>query len=507
MALPLDLDLVNVRGRYVRLDNTAVTGTVSFAMTNVLTDPASLTTVLPATIVATLDPDGSFSIDLPASDDPDVSPTGWTYRVTENFTGGRSDYAITVPVAAKPTGIDLAAVAPNPTAFSGGTQTFVLLAAHEALAARVTTLEAGGGGTTPTSIPHPLTLTSTAAGGYDTTDTTSRLTVQSYQTNGNNFFGEGLRFDLMRPLAKNMIAWRLPRDPTKTDPATLRSVAWVGAHYYAQDQPDINNPTDVHGHWSVEVPDAGDALRTRLEIGFVNPATKAIGVDKTNIKTNLADLTVRAESGQVLRVGAGNAFAKDLVFAIDDGTSNTGSRWIFRANTTTETAAHDGTDLQLLSARSDGTTQPVMLIIRKNGRVAVGNTGPAAKLHVTTADPTEPVALLEATTTTPNAAIQLFQAAAGAFGAVSIQSSLAGEAGPRFQVGISGRMEWGSGAATRDVNLYRRGADILGTDDTVFLANQATAPGTPTGGGHLYVTGGALVYRGSAGTVTTIGPA
>lgn len=42
----------------------------------------------------------------------------------------------------------------------------------------------------------------------------------------------------------------------------------------------------------------------------------------------------------------------------------------------------------------------------------------------------------------------------------------------------------------------------------VYIANSTTAPTTdPTGGGCLYVEGGALKYRGSGGTVTTLGAA
>jgi len=39
-----------------------------------------------------------------------------------------------------------------------------------------------------------------------------------------------------------------------------------------------------------------------------------------------------------------------------------------------------------------------------------------------------------------------------------------------------------------------------------FLANQP-APATPTGGGVIYVEDGALKYKGSSGTVTTLAPA
>ena len=42
----------------------------------------------------------------------------------------------------------------------------------------------------------------------------------------------------------------------------------------------------------------------------------------------------------------------------------------------------------------------------------------------------------------------------------------------------------------------------------IGIANASVAPSTnPSGGGVLYVTGGALTYRGSSGTVTTIAAA
>lgn len=43
-------------------------------------------------------------------------------------------------------------------------------------------------------------------------------------------------------------------------------------------------------------------------------------------------------------------------------------------------------------------------------------------------------------------------------------------------------------------------------DGTLYGANTST-PGTPGGGGYLYVEGGALKYKGSSGTVTVIAPA
>lgn len=44
-------------------------------------------------------------------------------------------------------------------------------------------------------------------------------------------------------------------------------------------------------------------------------------------------------------------------------------------------------------------------------------------------------------------------------------------------------------------------------DSGLFLSNVASPPATPSGGGVLYVESGALKYKGSSGTVTTIGNA
>lgn len=44
-----------------------------------------------------------------------------------------------------------------------------------------------------------------------------------------------------------------------------------------------------------------------------------------------------------------------------------------------------------------------------------------------------------------------------------------------------------------------------GGDGVVYVANATTVPtSNPSGGGILYVQGGALKYRGSSGTITTV---
>jgi hypothetical protein len=67
--------------------------------------------VVGRSFVAVLDATGYFTIDLPATDDADIVPVNFTYRVREFFTRGR-DYDIFVPAAKAGTGIDIATVSP-----------------------------------------------------------------------------------------------------------------------------------------------------------------------------------------------------------------------------------------------------------------------------------------------------------------------------------------------------------------------------------------------------------
>lgn len=66
----------------------------------------------------------------------------------------------------------------------------------------------------------------------------------------------------------------------------------------------------------------------------------------------------------------------------------------------------------------------------------------------------------------------------------------------------------GDGAASNAAWFTTAEPNWQAMDRGFYLGNTSTAPtGNPSGGGFLYVTGGALTYRGSGGTITTIGPA
>lgn len=73
--------------------------------------------IVPDVIRANLDGNGQISVQLPSTNDPDLSVTGWTYTVTEHMDNGRGPYQIEVPYTV--TSLDLATIpiaTPNPSA-------------------------------------------------------------------------------------------------------------------------------------------------------------------------------------------------------------------------------------------------------------------------------------------------------------------------------------------------------------------------------------------------------
>ncbi|GAP46889.1 polysaccharide deacetylase family protein [Streptomyces azureus] len=112
MALPPGLSTVTVTGTYLHPNGTPYSGRLVFRPEpEVLTSAAHGTLVI-GDVEVVLDNNGQFTVSLLATDDPDVTPVGWTYRVTERWydTPGRS-YPLSLPAAAP--AVDLADVAPT----------------------------------------------------------------------------------------------------------------------------------------------------------------------------------------------------------------------------------------------------------------------------------------------------------------------------------------------------------------------------------------------------------
>ena len=135
MALTPNLTTETVSGTYVDLQGAPIAGQVKFTPRTVLTDPIFNQIIIPNTITVTLDSNGSFSVSLPATDDPDTTPTGFTYRVEESFSGGRT-YDIGIPLSSAGTGINLADVVPA-LPDTGAGATYVLTSQYGTLNSQV----------------------------------------------------------------------------------------------------------------------------------------------------------------------------------------------------------------------------------------------------------------------------------------------------------------------------------------------------------------------------------
>jgi hypothetical protein len=114
MPLPGNVSTGTVTGKFVNPDGTAVVGKVAFTPSpTALLDAGGSAVIMAGTTEATLDGTGALSVVLPATDDLDLNPQGWTYRVQFHFgpLTRFAPYSITVPAG---TVRDLAAITPVP---------------------------------------------------------------------------------------------------------------------------------------------------------------------------------------------------------------------------------------------------------------------------------------------------------------------------------------------------------------------------------------------------------
>lgn len=113
MPIPTHLTAITVTGKWIEENGTACSGTCGFLLSATGQVPLDNTIVPQVEVVATLDATGAISLVLPATDDPDWSQVGLTYKVTERITGAPvRTYYIQVPAASPGGTVDLADVAP-----------------------------------------------------------------------------------------------------------------------------------------------------------------------------------------------------------------------------------------------------------------------------------------------------------------------------------------------------------------------------------------------------------
>lgn len=326
-------------------------------------------------------------------------------------------------------------------------------------------------------------------------DSTGRLNLYSYQRANFSSWGESIRFFLMKANAKIMQSWYFPDggyDGSGDPVGDFVPVVWAGAHWEA------NNGLSLHKHWSVETPDVTGAIQTRFEVRYGDPnVSNAIaGLDKTIVATNLADFVVRCSNDQELRLSANDTYNKQIMFSLDHEGDDAYRRFALRVTST-------DADFHFRRYNDSGVFQDSPIIMtRSTGLISIGGTsGTAGGLLVTKNGGV-------AVTVTPLATGgQAFLTTGTDATARAYQGNVSGDANIRFVGYVDGKLEWGSGSASRDTNLYRNAADQLKTDDSLVVATRfavGQALGTDTIGATCDGTISAALFKNSAAGTATL---
>ena len=115
MAWPAALNVKTLHGKIVapNIFQTPAVGTVTFHLPFALRDDPDNLIVGPQKIPVTL-ANGEFTIELPCTDDPDISPMNWAYKVVVSTDIWKATFDIQIPIAG-PATLELADLAPAVT--------------------------------------------------------------------------------------------------------------------------------------------------------------------------------------------------------------------------------------------------------------------------------------------------------------------------------------------------------------------------------------------------------
>lgn len=450
MSFPANLSTVTAHATYLDFATGApLAGTVTFTPQNPVISTDGTTALLPGALAARVVA-GELSVELPVTNDADYSPST-TFLVTEALTGvkNRAPYFVVIPSTLAGTTVELLGQSPavEQSSITGNLVVPGYLSVKGGNGGGdYSTLPKGVSGSNEAALVLPSSYPSDDVVGG--TDGTSRICLYSYQRANTNAFGEVMRTFLMRMNAKAMQAYYGPQDTGQ------RTAGFDG-----------NGDVKTSGVqwkpwvWTGAHYGANDGLSVHghwslevpdtagaLQTRFEIPFTAAdgtIGVDKTVVKTNAADFNVRCSNGQELRLSAPAGNELPITFSHDSDGDPTQRRWKVRSTSEAETGSNAGSNFQLVRYDDTGTLVDTPLVVSR----ATGNItlGPGL----------------------------VARRASSTVSSVSLNTSSLGGG-----VGV------------------------------VAIGNASTVPASnPTGGGVLYVEAGALKFRGSSGTVTTIAPA
>ncbi|MFE9256512.1 hypothetical protein [Streptomyces sp. NPDC006879] len=112
LALPAEIPTVTVHGTYLGPDGRPLAGTVTFSAPSMLVF-ADSDVFVAGPVVSTLDENGRFQVTLPATNAPNMQPTGWAYVVKENLSGVIGGRTFSALLPKETPDVDLADIAPT----------------------------------------------------------------------------------------------------------------------------------------------------------------------------------------------------------------------------------------------------------------------------------------------------------------------------------------------------------------------------------------------------------
>jgi len=187
-------------------------------------------------------------------------------------------------------------------------------------------------------------------------------------------------------------------------------------------------------------------------------------------------------------------------------------RWALEANTTSEAGSNAGSDLDLSSYDDAGTLIGIAARFRRSdGRLLMGTT--TTRGLVTIQGPSGGTPFWLGADAGGGRGFRMGTADYdGASTGSMVRMDFSGGSG---NVNFIIRCNTAAASAAGNLILQDTGGnlgfgltDFGGGSKVIAITNAATAPSSnPTGGGVLYVEAGALKFRGSSGSVTTIAPA
>jgi hypothetical protein len=230
-------------------------------------------------------------------------------------------------------------------------------------------------------------------------------------------------------------------------------------------QPDIHGPALITA-------DFGElGLRSGSGDGTIDLGadTNIFGADSVNINTS-GDVSINAETGVFITQSSGtvagrlNSGSLRLSDTTDASLSSTGHAFQIGASSG-QNLRIDGNEIMVVN--NGGTA--AMFLQGDGGTLGIGgNTEIDGNLTVN-------VSGVEALTL--DGFIAVDRAAAGN---TVFQSKIPADSANRFLVETDGTLNWGSGSATRDTNLYRSAANALKTDDDLYVVGFINVTGSST---------------------------